>query len=58
MKELTLKFAQMGTDIDSAKAVTDELKLFNYTDFGGVQKFAVEAVVEMGADLATLNPNH
>lgn len=58
MKELALKFAQMNTNINSAKAVTDELLMFNYKDFDGVQKFAVEGIVEMGDDLATLNPNH
>lgn len=53
MEEFLKKMRKLAV----CEEVTNALALYSYTDFDGRQKFGVDAIQEIGKDLASLNPN-
>lgn len=53
MEEFLKKMKSLASCIN----VTNALATYSYTDFDGNQNYGVDAIQEIGADLASLNPN-
>ena len=51
------EFLKKMRNLAGCEEVTRELAAYTYTDFDGNVAYGVNAIVEIGDDLASLNPN-
>jgi len=51
------EFLKKMKSLAGCEKVTQALATYSYTDFDGNQAFGVDAILEIGDDLASLNPN-